>query len=219
MERVCSKCAKCAELITGRTYCRPCGNQMSRDYKRRNKDKISAYNKKYKETNREDIREYNKKYNLENRESIQKRQNKQHKERRKYDDVFYFSHKLRTNLNKLLKGENKSNSALTYLGCSINMFVKWLEYQMYDDMNMKNKGDYWHLDHVIPVSKFTTSDDDIKICYHWSNMQPLKSIDNLKKGDRLTFEEYTRHKVKVIKFAEENNLAYPYIKELKVYIQ
>ena len=49
MSRQCSRCGEMKdEFPNKKTYCRQCGNEMCRDYKRRNKDKIAEYNKTYK---------------------------------------------------------------------------------------------------------------------------------------------------------------------------
>lgn len=42
----------------------------------------------------------------------------------------------------------------------------------------------WHIDHIRPVSSFDLSDHaQVKECFHYSNLQPLWAIDNLKKSD------------------------------------
>ena len=51
-------------------------------------------------------------------------------------------------------------------------------------MTKENYG-LWHVDHIIPCASFDLTDPkQQKICFHWSNLQPLKAIDNLKKGTR-----------------------------------
>jgi hypothetical protein len=45
--------------------------------------------------------------------------------------------------------------------------------------------DVWHLDHIVPVSAFDFSkESSIYAAYHYSNLQPLWAVDNLKKGSR-----------------------------------
>jgi hypothetical protein len=44
--------------------------------------------------------------------------------------------------------------------------------------------DGWHIDHIVPLSSAKTEEDVIKLC-HYSNLQPLWSIDNYKKGNKI----------------------------------
>jgi hypothetical protein len=42
----------------------------------------------------------------------------------------------------------------------------------------------WHIDHIRPVSSFDLSDPaQVQECFHFSNLQPLWAIDNIKKSD------------------------------------
>jgi hypothetical protein len=37
----------------------------------------------------------------------------------------------------------------------------------------------WELDHIMPISSFDLSDEEeVKKCFHWSNLQPLSWQDN-----------------------------------------
>ena len=47
-------------------------------------------------------------------------------------------------------------------------------------MNWRNYGFYgWHIDHIIPVCTFDLNNkNDIKKCFHYSNLQPLWCKDN-----------------------------------------
>ena len=52
-------------------------------------------------------------------------------------------------------------------------------------MNWENYG-VWHIDHIIPCARFDLSDPgQQKICFHYTNLQPMWGEDNLKKGARL----------------------------------
>lgn len=209
MERNCSKCGIYTSTVPNKSYCKDCGNKMCRDYKKRNREKIAEYNRKYKQLNKDDISQYNRTYNVENRRKIQDRQNEQKRIRRKNDFQFYLSHKLRTNITKIFNGSRMGTSK-EYLGCSVEMFEKWIISQFDDEMSLSNRGTYWHIDHLIPISKFDMLDeDDLKKCCHWSNMQPLTATDNLSKKDNLKLCEYSKQRENVLRFAKENNLDVP----------
>ena len=73
--KICKKCQEeclIEDFKYGKSSCYPCQKKMSNDWKKRNKETVSEYNKNYKEENREEISKYNKNYNIENREEIQK---------------------------------------------------------------------------------------------------------------------------------------------------
>jgi hypothetical protein len=44
----------------------------------------------------------------------------------------------------------------------------------------------WHIDHIIPSSSAIDIESLIKL-QHYTNLQPLWAIDNMKKGSKLPF--------------------------------
>ena len=55
---------------------------------------------------------------------------------------------------------------------------------MTDGMNFNNYGD-WELDHIKPLTKYDLTDEnEIRECFHYSNIQPLWKIDNRKKYNK-----------------------------------
>ena len=178
---------------------------MCREYKKRNKEKISEYNKLYKSEHKEEIKEYNHNYNKDNRDKIQLRQNIQHKERRKTDH----NYKLRTNLGKRLYKaiKLKTNKTNDLLGSDINSIKKWIEYNFYGDMSWENYGSLWHVDHVVPCSMFDLKkDENQKICFNWCNLRPLYAEDNLVKNNTLFWSDLHNHFLKLFYFSKQNNL-------------
>jgi hypothetical protein len=172
----------------GKSYCRQCGNEITRDYKRRNKEKISQYNKQYKEKHKEEISEYNHNYNLENREQIQQRQTENQRKRRDNENI-KLSKRLRNYLTKILKKKCKvkcDRLIVERYGCNNIFFKQWIESQFNENMNWENYGKYWHIDHINPCCMFDlTKDKDQKESFHWSNLRPLEIIDNQKKTNKL----------------------------------
>ena len=80
------------------------------------------------------------------------------KERRQQDLNFRLSEILRSKIHKMLK--NKKTSYSKYLGCDVEMLKKWLEFRFDTNMNWTNVGEYWHIDHIIPINKFDFSKED-----------------------------------------------------------
>lgn len=45
---------------------------------------------------------------------------------------------------------------------------------------------YWHIDHIIPVSSVGTDENSLKIIWRYTNLQPLWAKDNLSKGAKVS---------------------------------
>ncbi len=73
------------------------------------------------------------------------------------------------------------------LGCSIETFKKHIEKQFKPGMTWANHGSKtWHIDHIIPCKSFDLNDkQQQKKCFNYKNLQPLKAIENLKKGSKM----------------------------------
>jgi hypothetical protein len=61
-------------------------------------------------------------------------------------------------------------------------FRFYIESLFKEGMTWDNYGE-WHLDHITPIS-WANSEEEIYKLNHYSNFQPLWSIDNLSKGNR-----------------------------------
>lgn len=76
----------------------------------------------------------------------------------------------------------KTGKTMELTSCSKEDHIKHLESQFTDGMTWENYGK-WHIDHIRPCSSFNLEDpEEQKKCFHWTNLQPLWAIDNLKKG-------------------------------------
>lgn len=94
---------------------------------------------------------------------------------------------LRNRLNKAIIGDFKSGSAVSDLGCSIKEFKAYLESKFKPGMTWDNWArDGWHIDHIVPLASFDLSNiSQLKEACHYTNLQPLWAIDNLKKSDKV----------------------------------
>ena len=55
-----------------------------------------------------------------------------------------------------------------------------------------------HIDHIKPVSRFDTNNmEQLKLCCHYTNLQPLLAVDNLCKSNKWSFldEEYWKNNI------------------------
>lgn len=222
------KCSSCSKVLTlenctrNRPMCKDCTNAKSRDYKRMNREKVSESRKEYYQTNKGRIAEYYKKHYKNNkdtymdnnrkwREANRKHIREQYNERLRSNPTLRLIKNCRTRIWTVLKNYNgKENKTVEYLDCDIDFFKKWLQYNFTDSMTFDNYGTYWHVDHVIPCSRFDLTDEDsIKHCFRWTNLQPLEGVENMMKQDNVNNVEVKSHYKKVKKFATENKIDIP----------
>ena len=171
--------------------------QYNKEYRLKNKEKIKQCRKKYRLKNKEKQKQYEKKWRLNNKEKANQKckewrlKNKEYskkylskyeKKRRKIDPNFKLIKNMRTRIWFALKRKYKSKSTIKLLGCSIEECWQHLESKFQPGMTRENHG-LWHVDHIIPCASF-----DLKCpvqqlaCFHYTNLQPLWAIDNIKKG-------------------------------------
>ena len=100
---------------------------------------------------------------------------------------------------------NKNDTTMNYIGCNIQYFREWLEYNFTEEMNWENYGSYWSIDHIIPVCKFDLSNEDEKFkCWNWSNMMPVTVKYNSSKKN-IIMEQINYIIEKIEKFKEEGS--------------
>ena len=187
--------------------------------------KNSGYNKKYRLENKEKLNERRREYMSikenrerknkkrreflsikENRERKRKRVNQhrlKHRERinknirlkRASDHNFRLKSCLRGKIRKVVKGEYKSASTMKLLGCTIDELWVHLESKFEPEMTRENHGK-WHVDHIIPCASFDFSDpEQQKKCFHYTNLQPLWAVDNIRKGAKIISGDITSPKM------------------------
>ena len=106
----------------------------------------------------------------------------------------------------LEKQENNTKNTIEYLGTTSEIFKSWIEFNFEENMNFENHGKYWHVDHVIPVSKFNINkEEDVLKCFNWINLSPLTKIDNLTKSNNIEKEQILTHIKKLKEFNSLNN--------------
>ena len=93
---------------------------------------------------------------------------------------------LRARIRAVIKNNRKSAHTMKLIGCSIEFFKQHLEKQFTSGMTWDNYGKIgWEVDHMRPCASFDLSNpEEQKICFHYTNLQPLWALDNLKKGDK-----------------------------------
>lgn len=165
------------------------------------KERAREYSKAYKAANKERISAYNRAYNLANRATIQPRSSRNYQRLLDTDPAFKMAHALRCRVRKVLQGISKSANTLALLGCTGDEFRRWLEFNFSDGMTFANHGSLWHIDHVIPCSKWDLSDpEQQRQCFHWANMKPMLARANCSKNGNLVPAELPLHVGRVMTF-------------------
>lgn len=106
-------------------------------------------------------------YDLKSRENIQRA----------------IKQRLRARITKVLsrKQIRKNNKTIDLIGCTWADFKRHIESLFIQGMSWENRS-LWHIDHIKPCAKFDLNDDQQrKLCFHYTNMQPLWAADNLSK--------------------------------------
>ncbi len=139
-------------------------------YRRAHREKKAARDKVYRDTHRSKIRVWMREYV---------------KRRRRTDSSFRIMGNLRHRIWRVLKGERKLVAFTKVLGCSADFLRQYLQAQFQPGMTWENYGK-WHVDHKRPCATFDLSKKrEQKKCFHYTNLQPLWAIDNIRKRAKI----------------------------------
>lgn len=173
--------------------CKDCKKESDIKYREENKNRLLEQKRRYHAENRETIlpkkreyarknprTEYKRMWKLENKERLKVND----KRRRDEEPLYRLTINLRNRIQKVFKGLNKSESSKEILGVDNIQFVfNYIESLFQSGMNWKNYG-RWHIDHKIPLCTAKSSIELKKLC-HYTNLQPLWAVDNLRKSKKL----------------------------------
>jgi hypothetical protein len=189
--------------------CKACSKIYSDLYKQKNREKIRKAGKlyynankekiqAYRENNREKSREYFKSRYVEKGEILRAYKNsprarlvRNANQRRRMETLH---NRLKRNCGvricHALSRNVKSARTVELIGCTIDELKIYLSSLFQERMSWENYGRHgWHVDHIKPCAKFDLSDPvQQKICFHYSNLQPLWEIDNIRKKDKYKVE-------------------------------
>ena len=174
-----------------------------RNYKKNNSEKLQEYYlqnqenyREYRKSKKDLIKVYMKEYYLNNLEKRKKylestkqernlKRNISEKKRRNSDSLFKLKIYVRNRIGFYLKKNTvtKINNTFKIVGCSPQELKIYLEQKFIYGMSWNNQGE-WHIDHIMPLSSAKTEEDLYKLC-HFTNLQPMWAIDNIKKGSKI----------------------------------
>ena len=186
-------CPNCRKIVDRELRCKyrkePHTILMQKLWRDRNKDSVYQRIKKYKnsEIGKQKKRLWNKKYGEKHKEIRAIMQ----KQKRKQDPQYRIKTNMRVRINKALVNNSKYSTKKSLrtrelLGCSFSELKQYLESKFTKEMTWENYGVFWCIDHIKPCAIYDFRDiEQQRLCFHYTNLQPLKVIDNLKKGGRI----------------------------------
>lgn len=120
-------------------------------------------------------------------------------------------HSWRNLLKNYLNRKNiiKNDSTYNLLGYTHDELKEHIESLFNDNMSWDNYGEYWQIDHIIPVSSFK-DDTPVNIVNSLDNLRPFPSYLNNKKGNKLDKDGY------ILLNKYKTYMDYSYIKENKL---
>lgn len=159
-------------------------NSKSKEWVENNHEKRKGIARDYYHNNREEI-----KSRISSPERKNKR-NKYQKDRYKNDISYRVKQILRGSIYKYMNKIKNRMHFKELIGCSVEFLVKYLESKFLEGMSWDNYGKDWHIDHIKPCTKFNLElkEEQLK-CYHYSNLQPLWAIDNIRKSNKWSENE------------------------------
>jgi hypothetical protein len=149
-----------------------------------NPDKLSAMNKRHsdKRSGTPEKIEYDRNYrcNPENK----KKRNEYLAKRFKEDPQYREAHNIRARLNCFVKGTLNSKSIIEQIGCTKDCLINHIASRFTEGMSWDNWGK-WHIDHIKPLTSFDLLNPaDKALAAHYTNLQPLWAIENIKKRNK-----------------------------------
>ena len=106
---------------------------------------------------------------------------------------YKIKHNYRTRVAAALRAQyaTKDVTSLELMGCTIDTAIAHIESQFKEGMNWENWAHHtWHIDHIRPCASFDLTDpEQLKQCFHYTNLQPLWAKDNMQKSDKWEVEE------------------------------
>ena len=188
--KICTKCKiekELSEFVMDKTrkdnlfpQCKQCVSKYTEIYRSTHKLRVAARHEKYRNEHREEMRERTKEY----RRTHKAQRNEFRKQKRKTDIEYKIKCNLRYRIWSAVKNNKKCESTEKLIGCSIKDLKNYLKARFVKNMTFDNYGK-WHIDHIKPCDSFDLSkESEQRKCFHYSNLQPLWELDNLKKSNK-----------------------------------
>ena len=162
--------------------------EKSREYRKTNAEKMKEYGRQYREDNHEFCLMVVRRWGAANKEKKAEINRNWINSSSPAAKNYRIAMNLRGRIYKAIRGGYKPLSTMVLLGCDMENFKEYMTALFTDGMSWDNHGE-WHIDHIVPCAAFDLTDpEQQKICFHYTNLQPLWAADNLRKSDKLPHE-------------------------------
>lgn len=228
--KTCNKCGLNKDVslcLSTHNICKDCNNKRRRDKYINDEEQRKKLIKKaieFKQQKRDikrqqlqQLQEFQEEIGLDNKKCKYCKEIK-HKDRFRYnrlkcrdcerdEPLEKFKRVIRSRITNALKLKQKHT--VEYLGCSIDEYIKWLQYNE-NNYTLENRGTEWHIDHVIPLSKFNLEDQEEQIiAFNWRNTMALSPKENLSKNNKIIQSQIKKHYFDLLEYHTENNIELP----------
>jgi len=157
--------------------------ERARKYHQQYRAKLNLQCRQYREKNIDCCRKRENEYRRTHRPEV----NANRRRKWRTDSNFRLACNIRTKLCASLSGRAKSKRTFELVGLQPDELMLHLVANSDDpNVHIENYGTYWHADHIVPVRLFDHTDLlQVECCWHWSNLQALEKVANLRKGVKL----------------------------------
>ncbi len=195
-------CTECKKIADKKSYDNRRDKILlqKKEYHGKNKDYLNKYCREYYKNNIEKSKEHRKIYYEKNKKLLNSKNWGRIKEKMKIDPILKLNINMYWAITKALKRKKLTKCNKPYLDLvdfTLQELMNHVEKQFIDWMSWENYWK-WHLDHIIPKSRFNYNspfDKEFIECWSLKNFQPLWATDNLQKNNK-TMEEYLVYKTK-----------------------
>lgn len=190
------------------TQCRGCRTAYHRKHYLENRTSVLQKCAAYRDSHLEQAREVVRLWHIENKEYVREYRKRRaastlaeraeaQKVRYATDPQYREKVKLLRRLDHALRGTSaRSAATAVILGCDQLELRKHIERQFQPGMTWDNRGKGllgWQIDHIVPCCRFDLRDEQQqKLCFNYTNLRPLWSVDNLKKGSKNVYTDESK---------------------------
>ena len=166
----------------------------NRKYQQSHKEEINARARNRWAINSGQVKDKKRLYNEKNKLKLRIYWLQYAKYRYKNDLQFKLARVVRGRLRSAIKGFFVGRKPRTeqLVGCSVENLIKHIESKFTEGMSWANHGcgsGFWCLDHIKPLASYDlTNREQALNASHYTNLQPLWWMDNIKKSDKFKME-------------------------------